>query len=308
MKPGRETNRKENRDKPCIWMQAGVVARKHCKIDYNCPACHFDRAFKKVAAENRELEKNGMRPKGRRGDIVSWTDKMRERPPGQRPCLHHMKGRIDHRACTNDYYCSNCDFDQYFMDQYTVYTVVQPVDVLDVAGVKAPQGYYLHPGHAWAKIEEGMSVRIGIDDFALRMLGPLDRIDAPLIGKEVRQDQPGIVVHRGANAARVRIPVSGIVTAVNRELSERGNLANRAPYTDGWILQIHAGQLRGELRNLMIRDETQVFLSREIDRLYDLIEKTAGPLAADGGQLGSDIYGGLPEMGWERLSRMFLNT
>ena len=291
---------------PCIWMQAGVVYRKYCTLDYNCPVCHFDRTLKKIAAENREKKSAGKVLKGRRYKIVSWTDKMRELPQRQQPCIHHMKGRIDFRACTNDYRCSNCDFDQYFNDQFTVHAVVQPVDVLDIDGVKAPQGYYLHPGHVWAKVEEGSSVRIGLDDFVLRVLGPLDRIDMPLIGKQVQQDHPGIVLHRRGHRATARIPVSGVVTAINSRLFEHGSLANREPYADGWVMQVHADNLRSDLKTLMIRNETREFLSGEIDRLYAVIEETAGPLAADGGQLGSDIYGNLPGLGWDRLVDHFL--
>jgi len=182
------------------------------------------------------------------------------------------------------------------------------VDVLDIHGVKAPQGYYLHRGHAWAKIEEGTSVRIGIDDFALRMLGPLDRIDTPLIGKEVKQDQAGIVLHRSGHVAKVLFPVSGVVTANNTRVNAQGNLANQDPYTEGWVLQVHASNLRDDIKNLMIKNETRDFLSEEIDRLHEVIEETAGPLAADGGQLGNDVFGNLPSIGWERLSRLFLHS
>ena len=218
-----------SRHRPCVWMQAGVVYRKVCKIDYNCPACRFDKTLQKIAAENGRARRAGRAPQGKRGDIVFWMDKMRELPMRRRPCVHHMKQRIDFRACTHDYRCSNCEFDQYFNDQYTVYTMVRPVDVLDVDGVKAPQGYYLHPGHAWAKIETGAFVRVGVDDFALRMLGPLDRIEGPLMGKQVHQGRPGIVLHRGGKAARVLSPVSGVVTAVNTRLQERGGLGQPGP-------------------------------------------------------------------------------
>ena len=306
MTPG-HLERKPLRDRqPCIWMQAGVVYRKYCKIDYDCPTCHFDRTLKKIAAENREKKASGWMPAGRRGQIVSWTDKMRQLPQRQQPCIHHMKGRINFRACTNDYRCSNCDFDQYFNDQFTVHAVVQPVDVLDIDGVKAPQGYYLHPGHSWARVEEGASVRVGLDDFVLRVLGPLDRIDMPLIGKRVGQNHPGIMLHRGGHSAAARIPVSGVVTSINTRLFEQGSLANQDPYAEGWVMQIHADSLRRDLKNLMIRNETREFLAAEIDRLYAVIEETAGPLATDGGQLGEDIFGNLPSLGWERLVERFL--
>ena len=42
------------------------------------------------------------------------------------------------------------------------------------------------------------------------------------------------------------------------------------------------------------------------EALYRAIEETAGPLAADGGELGRDIYGAMPELGWERLAERFL--
>ena len=290
----------------CIWEQAGVVHRKICTIDYNCPACRFDGALQRIAAGNRENRDAGKPAGDRRGRIVSWADKLRERPLLQRPCIHHMKGRIGFRACTNDYRCSNCDFDQFFNDQFTVHAVVRPVEVLDIDGVKAPQGYYLHPGHAWAKVEDGSAVRIGMDDFILRVLGPPDRIEMPLIGKAVEQGQPGIVFHRGGRSASLRLPVGGVVTAINTRLLDAGDLARQDPYSEGWVLQVHAQNLRDDLKNLMIREETRDFLKNEIDRLYGVIEETAGPLAADGGQLGDDIYGNLPGVGWDRLVALFL--
>jgi glycine cleavage system H lipoate-binding protein len=308
MQKGRRKENPSSDRRPCIWMQAGVVVHKFCSVDYNCPACRFDKIMQQIAAENKAARRTGKPLEGRRGDVVLWMDKMRELPQRRQPCLHHMKGRIDFRSCTNDYRCSNCDFDQYFNDQYTVHTVVHPVDVLDIDGVKAPQGYYLHRGHAWAKIEEGASVRIGIDDFALRMLGPPDRIEAPLVGKEVRQSQAGMVLHRSGQTARILMPVSGVVTAVNSALREQGGLANQHPYSDGWVLQVHSKSLRDDLKHLMIRNETKDFLAGEIDRLFEVIEETAGPLAADGGQMGYDIYGSLPSIGWDRLSRTFLHT
>jgi glycine cleavage system H lipoate-binding protein len=219
-----------------------------------------------------------------------------------------MKGQIDYKACTNEYRCDSCEFDQYFQDQFAVHAVVNPVDVLDVHGFKIPQGYYLHPGHAWAKIEEGGFARVGFDEFALRVLGPPDHIDAPLMGKVVKQGRGDIGVFRGKNKAMALSPVSGVVTAINPEIREKGGLAHREPYSGGWVMTVHARGLREDLKNLMIHEESKAFLAQEVGRLYGLMEETAGPLAADGGRLGDDIYGTLPELGWERLVKGFLRT
>ena len=91
-----EREAKSNRS-PCIWMQAAVVRRKACEIDYHCESCRFDRALGRVARENRKLRQQGKAPTGKRRKIVFWKDRLRELSAGQQPCLHHMKGRIDFR-------------------------------------------------------------------------------------------------------------------------------------------------------------------------------------------------------------------
>ena len=264
--------------------------------------------MRSVTDENRRLREAGKKISGKRGKIVSWKERLMARPQSKRPCVHHMKGRINFRACTNEYRCGNCEFDQYFNDQYMVHALVSPVDVLDIKGFRVPQGYYLHPGHAWMKIEEGSTVRVGLDDFALRLLGPFDRIEAPLMGKEVKQGRDDIVLARGAFEARVLSPVSGVVTAINAKQRTEGIPSDEDPYSDGWVMNIHANQLRQDLRKLMIYDETQAFLSKEVDRLHQVVEEVAGPLAADGGHFGNNIFGNMPDLGWERLTRTFLHT
>ena len=308
MASARTENKKFANHPPCIWMQAAVVAKKFCRLGYQCAACAYDRAMRRIAVENRQLKEKGRVSGGRRGRIVFWKDKLRELPAWQQPCLHHMIGHIEFRSCTHDYQCANCEFDQYFSDQFAVHTVVQPVDILDIKGFKIPHGFYLHPGHTWVKIEEGSTVRVGLDDFALRLLGPLDRIQAPLMGKQLEQGRTGISLNRKGNEAKLLSPVSGVVTDINPALREHGNRGSEDPYCEGWILRLHCANLREDLKNLVIGDQAGEFINQEVDRLYEVIEETAGPLAADGGYLGDDIFGNLPGISWQKLTREFLRT
>ncbi len=304
----RMENKKAVKQLPCIWMQAGVVPKKLCRLQYQCSACAYDRAMRRVASENKQLVKDGKVPKGKRGRIAFWKDKLRELPAWKQPCLHHMIGHIEFRACTHDYHCGSCEFDQYFNDQFAVHAVVQPVDVLNIKGFKIPQGFYLHPGHTWVKIEEGATVRVGLDDFAIRLLGPLDQIEAPLMGKQLEKNRADITLTREGNNARLLSPVSGVVMDVNPELREKGSSIEQDPYTQGWILRLHCTNLRGDLKNLMIGDQAGEFIDQEVEQLYRVIEETAGPLAADGGYLGHDIFGHIPQIGWRKLTQLFLRT
>lgn len=308
MSPRRVTRRSTGGRTPCIWMQGGVVSRKFCKNSFACVSCKFDKALQRAADQNRRDRREGKSLKGKRGRIVSWKENLRAKPLSQRPCIHHMKGRIEFRACHHDYHCENCGFDQFYDDQFSVHAVVQPVDPMEVKGFMIPQGYYFHPGHAWVKVEDGTEVRVGIDAFALGLLGPFDRIQSPMLGREVCQDRPDITAFRGNLRADILSPVTGVVTGVNPRLREDGSLAGQQPYSEGWVMTVHATDLRSDLKKLMIHWETEAFMEAEVNHLYQLIEEVAGPLAADGGNLGTNIFGNMPDLGWERLTRAFLRA
>ena len=292
----------------CIWMQAGVVPRKTCFRDFECRECPFDLALHRVVRENQTRRRQGLPPSGRRAAIVSWQEKLKRLPIGKRPCLHHLKGRIGFRACTGHYGCGSCEFDQYFNDQCTVFAQVRPVSVLNIHGVRLPQGVYLHPGHCWVGLEEDETVRIGLDDFSLRVLAPLDRVEAPLIGKRLRPDHPAIALHRGGRHAWALAPVDGVVTEINPRLREEGVPAGADGYTDRWVLRAHAPELRENLRRMMIGEQASAFLQAEVEHLFRMLDEKAGPLAADGGDLGQDIFGHLPQLGWDALAAAFLRT
>ena len=287
-------------------MQAGVVKQKLCKVDYDCHACRYDRVMRQRAEEIRPLNRAERKARGKRGEIVPWRDKLMARPASQRPCIHHMKDRIEFRICSNEYRCGNCDFDQYFHDQWMVHVQMSPVVMQEVKGFKVPEGYYFHPGHAWLRVEEGATVKVGLDDFALRLLGPFDRIEAPLMGKPVKQGRADLRAFRGEHLAEVLSPVSGVVTAINATLRESGASASSRPYSEGWVMTVHTDNLRRDLQNLMILDESRIFMEGEVGRLFQHIEDVAGPLATDGGQLVEDIFGSLPALKWENLVSLFL--
>ncbi len=292
---------------PCVWMQSGVVRKKLCRIDYRCIECRYDRMMRKQAKENHQRRKAGEPVSGRRGQIVFWEEKLKERPPWRRPCIHHLKGRIDFRACTNDYRCSTCEFDQFFMDHHTrVHAALRPVEYFRLKGFRIPQGYYFYPSHTWVKVEENNSVKIGIDDFALSVLGPLDKIQPPLMGKEIRQGREDILIYREKQKACVLSPVSGIVISMNSKLMEEGSHGIEDPYTDGWLMTVHCPELRQEIKNLMLNMETKAFMDNEINKLYEIIEQVSGPLAVDGGILAPDLCKNLPGLDWKKLANLFL--
>ena len=54
----------------------------------------------------------------------------------------------------------------------------QPVPAM-VGGFKVPENLRYHPGHTWALSESPNLVRVGMDDFASKLIGHLERIALP---------------------------------------------------------------------------------------------------------------------------------
>jgi len=286
-------DRKAKADFPCLWMTAGVVKYKNCNNFFDCTNCKFDQ---------------GMHSRVEKGKQISWQQAMRRKPDLERSCRHSLTGRIAGRSCAYDYRCDKCDFDQYFEDVWTPRTSDLPAEVQYVKGFGVAMDHYFHNGHTWARIESGGTIRIGMDDFALKLLGKADGFDLPLTGKELDSGRPGWGLKRRSHAADVRSPVDGVIVEVNSNVRENPDLTNRSPYGEGWLFTVHTPNIKGTVKNLMSNTETLSWLDTEILKLEEMIEETAGPLAADGGFLQEDIYGNLPDLGWKNLTKTFLKT
>jgi glycine cleavage system H lipoate-binding protein len=233
---------------------------------------------------------------------------MRKRTELDRLCRHTLTNRIEKRVCAYDYECSSCDFDQLFEDVWTTKSKSYPTEVHDIKGFNIPADYWYHSGHAWARIESGGFIRVGLDDFALKVLGEADALELPLMGKELDQNKPGWGLKRKENMADVLSPVDGVIVEVNANVRENPGIANREPYSDGWLFMVRNPNIKKTMKNLMTDTSSFDWINQEINRLESMIEEVAGPLAADGGYLGSDVFGNLPKLGWKNLTNAFLKT
>ena len=261
---------------PCLWMQAGVVKFKNCDNYNDCTTCKYDLA---------------MAMKAERGKQLSWQESMRRMPDMDRVCRHSLTNRIERRSCAYDYQCATCDFDQFFEDVWTTKSKSLPGEVQQVKGFDVPMDFYFHDGHAWARIESGGYIRIGLDDFALKVLGKV-----------------GWGLKRKDNLADVLSPIDGVIVEVNSQLREKPDMANREPYGDGWLFMVRTPDVKATMGKLMVDQSSLSWMNNEVTNLESMIEDVAGPLAADGGYLAEDIYGNLPDLGWKNLTKAFLRT
>ncbi len=87
----------------------------------------------------------------------------------------------------------------------------------------------------WIKVEEGV-VRVGITDYAQRMLRDIVGIELPKQGIKAKRGQTIAVIESVKATAEVYAPITGTVIDVNIRLREEPELINRDPYGEGWIV------------------------------------------------------------------------
>ena len=278
---------------PCLWMQAGVVSYKPCSNFYDCTTCAYDRA---------------MRTKAAAGKNRTWQEAMRRKSDKDRICRHSLTGRVGLRSCPYNYECSHCDFDQYVEEVLGTVSVERPESMNQVKGFALPEGYLFHMGHTWARVESGGNIRIGMDDFAMKVLGSMDRFDLPVMGKVVDQAQPAWGLSRGNHQAEALSPVEGIIMEVNQTVREHPELAAERPYEDGWLMLVRHNNIKPMIKRLMHDEQSLAWMSEEVATLEHMIEDVHGPLAADGGLLQPDVFGNCPELGWNTLTSTFLKS
>ncbi len=176
----------------------------------------------------------------------------------------------------------------------------------DILGFQVPiEDYYLHRGHAWAALEGDDRVRVGLDDFSQKLLGPADEVKLPEIGKVYYQDHLCMALFRQGKKASFEAPVDGTIEAVNPKVRQNPGLIHDDPYGEGWLFTVKPVNLRRNLENLLSGEEVVIWINEESHRLLTLMDTRAGVVLPDGGTIVDDVYGNYQELGWKPLVQEF---
>lgn len=140
-----------------------------------------------------------------------------------------------------------------------------------------PIGVFVSPDHTWVNIELNGALRVGIDDFASKLIGPIDDVVLPRPKTEVKRGEPLFTIRQGDRELTVPSPVTGTVTAVNSELHDNAELIDRNPYEHGWMCCIEATNLREDLQPLRIGAEALTWYRDEIEKFMAIVDETSAP-------------------------------
>jgi glycine cleavage system H protein len=187
-----------------------------------------------------------------------------------------------------------------------VRATVRPFEPVFVNGVMMLPTLRYHPGHAWVNTEGAAVARVGIDDFASRIVGRITRIDLPAVGRWIRQGEKAFTVHQDGRTADIMSPVEGEVVQVNPALRESPQLLRDDPYGVGWVLVVNSPDLATTLRNLLSGSLALRWMEDAVERLYRFFAPALPAMAQDAGPLKPGLGAELDDNRWRALTKEFL--
>lgn len=290
------------KEKPCIWMKAGVVAYRMCNLDYDCESCEFSQSLMDFGG--KYAEQPGM------ADAFS---RLMELSGRERKCRYALMGEVPFKLCSHNYQCGTCEYDQMMQDAIDRNPLLARrrarAQKQKVQGFVLRRGLRYHPRHTWVHVEEDGTVRVGIDDFAQRLLGDIRQIEVPQEGEVVSRDTKAIRLKVSDDRmAEFTAPMSGRIVERNPEvLSETSGLSSD-PY-DNWIFRIEPDDAEEDLASLISGwTESKTWLSDEVDRLRSRVESSLGVTIADGGQLVENIHSEISDEEWRQMVADFFGA
>ncbi len=177
-----------------------------------------------------------------------------------------------------------------------------------VDGFLVPPELRYHPGHAWAQRERRNVIRVGVDEFASKLAGKIDKIELPKPGHWIRQGQKAWAFFRGEQKAEMLSPVEGEVVEINHEVLNNPALLNQDPYGKGWLFAVFAPDEESVLRNLLPTELVAGWMRETVARFYAKQPALAGAVMADGGRPADDLAAALPNASWKELTAEFFLT
>jgi len=234
----------------------------------------------------------------REGQVQSADDQLLK-------CIWMMSGTVTFKLCDHKYDCEHCVFDQALTQtkgvrreraemqpQRPYLGLDMPASQTRTGSEEFRENVFLHPAHIWARVEDQGKVRIGLDDFAQRLVGRIYGVRLPMTETRVPNGNPCWWIVHASGETKLPVPVKGVIEKENEKLHVCPSLINQDPYGDGWALCVRPDNLEDSLKNFHYGEQARSFCDTESSRLNQELAKLAPQSKVDVGATLPD--GGKP--------------
>ena len=186
------------------------------------------------------------------------------------------------------------------------------VPVTALADVTAPANLFLDGGHTWVEVKASGAATIGVDGFAQKLIGRIDDIVLPEVGKEIKRGDVLFAVKQDNHRAAFASPIDGQVIMVDKDLPWHPEMIENDPYKAGWICAVKPRNLAQNLKHLFTADEAGQWLKSEARRFQEFFAAMSvdnlqlGRVMQDGGELAGGVLEFANDATWKQFNEMFL--
>jgi glycine cleavage system H protein len=219
-------------------------------------------------------------------------------PDGGLPCVWMTAGLLAWRLCDREYDCEHCPLDAALGGEHAPVTAGAP------AGERRPRLEFpsdrrYSPAHGWVQPREEACVRVGLDALVGRLLDQVSSVVLPAEGSHTQRGQPLCWLVDDGVPIPLASPVAGTVRRTNPRVQADPTLLTRAPYEEGWLLELEAEGTLERRKDLADAAGQRRVTARQLRDLHDRGARlTRRARRAVGATL---CDGGLPVRGLRRL-------
>lgn len=178
----------------------------------------------------------------------------------------------------------------------------------DGAWFGLPEGYSVHRGHAWALAEGDGVFKIGMDQFAGRLIGEPTSLVLPSRGQSLDQGERGWRIGVNGDTLDVLSPVRGEVLEINEAVLESPAAVAQDPYGKGWLIKVRAALPENAVANLFSGRLARAWYDEVEDDVRNRLHDQLGTVLQDGGTPVSGFARELAGEEWVNLAAEFLLT
>lgn len=133
-----------------------------------------------------------------------------------------------------------------------------------------PGGVFISKNHTWVSMNQEGIAKVGIDDFAKKLVGRISSVELPNLGMNVKAGQPLFTIKQGNRTITFTSPVTGKVSQVNTLLKDNIDALDVTPYERNWVCALDAENLDNEIKDMHIGKSAVAFFQEDIEKFKTL--------------------------------------
>ncbi|MGA9407375.1 MAG: hypothetical protein WBW71_09615 [Bacteroidota bacterium] len=136
--------------------------------------------------------------------------------------------------------------------------------------LRIPPGIFFAPSHTWLNLFPSGNVRIGADDFVLRMMRNPNMVFLKAPGMIVKKGEPLFELKEGAKKLTIHSPIDGEIMTLNEDLKKHPGMLKEELFSSGWTYTMKPHRA-SELTQLLLGEGSRAWIQHELGRLRDFI-------------------------------------